>query len=582
MLEVVHKGLGAALELGVARYIVRDGEGVVPGAAFVEARGVGEIGPVFRIERGEETAVLHTGTEALVGRAPVVLVAQGTLVEAVGIGLSAQVCRQAGERIIGHIILQGVGDGVVSGEVGTEIIKGNIAQLHVRVVVRTHQVPGARGIGTLEESLVGRLDVEVPQAAEPRVGDHADGGVSFHGPGFAAVKLPLGHPAPFAVLVNHRTDHIGLLLGPEEGHKLMQVAVGVPEGIHGVTRMAWLYPANAAALHQGIAAVHVVEYVGMQEGVVQGGVEDGALVVGAAFDGYTAQVVVPVFIGLLADLVKGEALLLGFQVLPGAFDAYEGYAHLHLDLLSGLQVLVVEPVANVVSAELAAVVGVDLILAGIGVPGGFGRHRALLFPVTGAGGGLAHAHHEVHREHGVPVVAEGAHQLEAFDLRGRNLPYRSAALVGEAFAQVQEDVTLTAGEGVALQGGAEGGGGFGLDAVQKFNAIVTGMSHLIAVLATIYMIVYLQRPGGGHGEKRSQFRAAHTGKVHVREAGEETVLSHIRGAPPAAVLVPRVQLRAHHVERAHAHKPVGHHGAGIARAKVGRANERVHPLGLGV
>ena len=320
----------------------------------------------------------------------------------------------------------------------------------------------------------------------------------------------------------------------------------------------------------------------MQEGVIERRVEDGTLVRGAAFDLYAAQVLLPGSIGLLADTAKVKALLLGFQVLAGIGDAHKGNTHLHLYLLSGLQALVVEPVADIVSTEFFGVVGINLILVGIGIPGRLGRHRALFFPVAGRCGSLAHPQHKVQREHGVAVVAEGAHQLEAFNLRSGNLPHRGATLVGEAFPQVEEDVTLAAGERVALQGGTGGGGSFGLDAIQKLYAIVAGMGYLVAVFATIYMIVYLQRPGGGHSKQRPQFRTAHAGEVHVRETGEEAVLGHIRGTPPAAVLVPGIELRAHHVERTHAHKAVGHHGAGIAGAKVRRADKGVHPFGLGI
>ena len=465
VLQVLHKGPGTALEFGVTRHVVRYGKAVVPGAAFMETGGIGEIGPVFRIERSEETAVFHAGTQAFVGRAPVVFVAQRALVEAVGIGFPAQVCSQPGERIIGHIILQGVGNGVVSGEVCTEEVERNVAQLHVRVVVRAHQVLRAGGIGRFQEGLVGRLDVKVLEAPQPGVSNHADGGVSFHGPGFAAEELPLGHPAPLAVLVYHRADHIHLLLGPEQGHQLVQVAVSVPEGEDRIAGVTGLHTAHSAVFHQRILSVHVIQHVGMQEGVIEGRVEDGALVRGAAFNLYAAQVLLPGSIGLLADTAKVKALLLGLQVLAGIGDAHKGNTHLHLYLLSGLQALIVEPVADIVSTEFFGVVGVNLILAGIGIPGRLGRHRALLFPVAGRCGSLAHPQHKVQREHGVPVVAEGAHQLEAFDLRSGNLPHRGAALVGEAFPQVEEDVALAAGERVALQGGTGGGGGFGLDAI---------------------------------------------------------------------------------------------------------------------
>ena len=95
MPEVLHKRFGATLEPGIAGYVVRHGEAVVPGAALMEAGRIGEIGPVLRIEGSEERAVHVNGTQALEFRGVVVPVPQRALVEAGGVGLPAQRSGQA-------------------------------------------------------------------------------------------------------------------------------------------------------------------------------------------------------------------------------------------------------------------------------------------------------------------------------------------------------------------------------------------------------------------------------------------------------------------------------------------------------
>ena len=243
--------------------------------------------------------------------------------------------------------------------------------------------------------------------------------------------------------------------------------------------------------------------------------------------------------------------------------------------------LVPEPIANVVTGQFPGIGLIELVTSCISIPGGFGRHRTLLLPIAAPVWCLAHAQDEIHRKHGFPVVAEGPHQLRAFDLPVGNPADRGARFVGQAFSQVYEDVAGPGGEGVPLDGGSGRGGHFCQNACGKPVGIVARTGFLLFILRTIRVIVDFQRPGRGHGQERPQFRAADPGQVHVGIAREVAVLRHIRRGPPAAVLVPGVETGAHHVEGAHAHQPVRRHGTGIARAEVGRADERVHISGLG-
>ena len=234
-----------------------------------------------------------------------------------------------------------------------------------------------------------------------------------------------------------------------------------------------------------------------------------------------------------------------------------------------------EPVANVVAGEFAGIGRIELVLAGIGVPGGLGRHRALLFPVACAGGDAVDAGHEIDREYGLGRIAEGAHELRAFDLGGVDPADRRTALVGEAFAEVHEDIALPGREGVSFDGRAAGGAHFGLDAARQIQRIVARGGHLVRILAAVDMIVHLERARSRHCQDGSEIGAADAGEVDVREAGEVLVFINIRRAPPAAVLVPGVELRAHHIERRNTHHAVRRHRPGVARPEVRRPDERI-------
>ena len=318
----------------------------------------------------------------------------------------------------------------------------------------------------------------------------------------------------------------------------------------------------------------------MDQGMVQGGVEDGFLILGPARHADAAQLLLP---GLGRCVLHGrevEAFLLRLQVLPRIVDAHKRNAHLHHHLLALGQILIAEPVADVVAGEFAGIGLIQFVPARIGIPGGFGRHRPLLFPVAATVRRLAHAQDEVHREHRVPVVAERAHQLGAFDFGIGNPAHRGTRFVGQAFAQVHEDVAGPCGEGVPFQRRPRSGRGLRQDAAREEVGIVAGRGFLLGILAAVGVIIDLQRPCGGHGQDGAQFRAADTGKVHMGIAREIGILFHIRRGPPAAVLVPGVEAGAHHVEGRHAHQSVRRHGAGVARPEIGRADERIHIFGL--
>ena len=338
--------------------------------------------------------------------------------------------------------------------------------------------------------------------------------------------------------------------------------------------------AGAAALHQGIVAVHVLQDVGVQLCVVQGGVEHALLLLAAAFYGDGAQRLVPLGGGAAADTVEVERGLLGLQVLAGVGDGDERDAHLHLHLFAGSEV-VAEVVAYIVAGQFAAVAGVELVAAVVVVPLGLHTlHGRLFLPVAAALGGFVHTQHEVDGKHGLRVVAEGAAQAVAFYLGVAHTAHHGAALIGEALAQVQQHVALPLGKGVALGGRAERGGHLAVDAVfLQVYSIVAGTRHLVGVFTAVVAVVHVQLARGGHGEQRAQLGTAHTVEGDMGESGEVAVVVFVGRRPPAGVLVKLVQVGAHHIEGHYRHHGMGHHAPGMAHTEVGGANEGVYIVG---
>ena len=128
----------------------------------------------------------------------------------------------------------------------------------------------------------------------------------------------------------------------------MEIPAGVPQGEHGVAVLSFgdtAYAAGAelqlrlpvasggnlitvhggriAEFHQRVLAVHVFQDVGVDERMVQGGIENRLLFLGSAGHADPAEMVLPALLCGCSDGVEIETGLLFFQILPCVIDAYE-------------------------------------------------------------------------------------------------------------------------------------------------------------------------------------------------------------------------------------------------------------------
>ena len=145
----------------------------------------------------------------------------------------------------------------------------------------------------------------------------------------------------------------------------------------------------------------------MNHHVVETGVEHGSLCFSTAFHFYGLQGGVPSLSCLLAAGFKVQASHFFLQVLTSILNAHETPTHAYFYLFSFFAVEV-EPGTDVVSTDVLAVLGVDLVLACRVIPHSLCGHRAHLFPVAALFGDLVHSHHKVDGEYGLRIVAEGA------------------------------------------------------------------------------------------------------------------------------------------------------------------------------
>ena len=175
-------------------------------------------------------------------------------------------------------------------------------------------------------SLVDALGVDSGQALEGCVDHDGYGVVAYHAVVFRPPQLPDGQIAIDVVLAQHALDHIAHSLGLEQCIKRVAGTEGVPEREGAVVGLA-LGQTRVGEVGAGVGAVDIGDGVGLDIGVVEAGVEDGLLVVGAV-DAYVGELLLPGCHCLLLDSLETPSRVLGLHVLAGIVYAHGRERHL--------------------------------------------------------------------------------------------------------------------------------------------------------------------------------------------------------------------------------------------------------------
>ena len=185
------------------------------------------------------------------------------------------------------------------------------AVLHAQVLPAVGH--GGRGGHGGEDFIVGEAGAE---AFHHGVGKGNQTGVPHHAVRLIAHQVPDREVALLLVNMVHGGHDVVHLFGMDERHQRHGGPVGVPEGEGGIVL-------EIALAHQVVAsavlAVHVIVPAGGHHRMVEGGVEDRALIGIVGFDFHLAQFLVPGGAGGSLDGLEVPAGEFGGHVGLGAF-----------------------------------------------------------------------------------------------------------------------------------------------------------------------------------------------------------------------------------------------------------------------
>ena len=269
--------------------------------------------------------------------------------------------------------------------------------------------------------------------------------------------------------------------------------------------------ADFQAFHHRILTIHVLDDIRMDQQVIHGSIENRFIIVRPAFHHHTRQIVIPHPAGSRTHLIEIEIRLFGVHIQAGILDADKRDAHFYFDHLVFFSIIL-EPDADVVTAHLTVVLRIQFIFAGIGIPFRLhSLHLALLLPITGLLGGFAELHHEIDRENGLRVITKCAEQLTSLYFRIAYHTDGRTGFIRQPFTQIQEDIPLPFRESETCQAGAHGGSGFRLDIIFRQDiAVIAGVSDLVLIFTTVFMIIHIQFSGSRHQQQASHLRTTDT------------------------------------------------------------------------
>ena len=186
---------------------MRNKECVIPCISFMETGTGCKVCSFFGIERFIKPAFLRNGTKSTKLFAEIILITHGTFAEQLGIFFLSQFFSQSRQRIICHIIFQGMRNRII-----ILAFHRHISLCHIVIIIRAHQVILTRGSGRLIHSFICQVDVEVLKTFHPTVHDNRNRRIAFHCQCLTSVKFPFGKPSMFLIHAEHGMNHIHLAL----------------------------------------------------------------------------------------------------------------------------------------------------------------------------------------------------------------------------------------------------------------------------------------------------------------------------------------------------------------------------------
>ena len=156
------------------------------------------------------------------------------------------------------------------------LVAGHVAQFFPQVKRRV----GVRPCAALDHRPIGFLNIDAGQVGENGVGDDRDGMVAYHAVVLLSPQVPDGQVAIGVVMAHHVVHKLCRQVGFEQEVKRMRGAEGIPQRECGVVTLTLGHLAHlVVGVH--VSAIDIAHGVGLQQHVVESGVEDLLLLIGA-------------------------------------------------------------------------------------------------------------------------------------------------------------------------------------------------------------------------------------------------------------------------------------------------------------
>jgi len=189
--------------------------------------------------------------------------------------------------------------------------------MQLAIVPAMSRIAVGRRHRILVNGFVCQTVVEALESFYDRLGDNGIRRGADHDVGVRRVR-PLGHPTALLVILQESVHHAGNALRSDDREETVLSAIGVPPGIGGV-RVAGMDP----IIETAVVAALLRDRLGIQQRMIESGIEDRLLVWRSAVDHRNAELLVPECFQLLRRGMKIPAGEFGIEVGASLLKAYE-------------------------------------------------------------------------------------------------------------------------------------------------------------------------------------------------------------------------------------------------------------------